>query len=382
MKRLATQIIHNNFRPPSGFAAAQSGVFSASSVFFKDPASFAKRDWLANDQYVYGYHGTPTTFELESQLARLDGANYCVLYASGLQAISSVFQTFLRPGDEVCIPYGVYGAVHRLIENQLMPLGIRARYFDPMSPSQFRVRKSTKLLWIEAPATYTFAYPDLAAFTKIAHRHDLLVGLDNSWGCGVAFKPHNLGVNICMQSVSKFTAGTGDVMMGAVTTRDLTLHQLLRLHALRTGVCVSGKDAGAVLTGLKTLPIRYLSQDKSARDIIDFIASHSKIANILHPALPSSIGHNHWKANCTAAAGIFTILFNSRVGKTAVNRFLNALQLFKLGFGWGGPVSLALPLGTYSPPNRIRAGQAVRIAIGLEDAEDLKADLWQALEAL
>jgi cysteine-S-conjugate beta-lyase len=241
-------------------------------------------------------------------------------------------------------------------------------------------------------------FPDLLELVRVCRRNGVICALDNTWGAGLAFQAfdlapgsgESLGVDVCVHALTKYPSGGGDVLMGSVVTRDQALHEQLKLTHMRVGWGVSANDAETVLRSLPSLALRYRAQDESARALAAWLASRDEVAEVLHPALPGAPGHEHWRAACGEAglaAGIFSIVFDERFKPARVDAFCDALKLFKLGYSWGGPVSLVVP---YDVPSMRSAGLGtwkhkgtlVRLCIGLEATSDLQADIEQALRAL
>lgn len=383
-ERNITGLIHHPYRAPEGFESPQPGVFKASTVIFPDVAAMRARDWRHKDGYTYGLLGTPTTFVLEERIARLEGGRHALLVPSGLAAIALVDLALLGQGDEVLIPDNVYGPSKHLVQQQLSRLGIGHRLYDPMDAGALAaaIGPKTKLLWIEAPGSVTMEFPDLAALASVARAAGVRVALDNTWGAGLAFRAFDFEVDVSVQALTKYASGGGDVLMGAVTTCDEDLHLRIKAVHVDLGMGVAANDAEAVLRGLPSIRLRYEAQDRSGRSLARWLQARPEIARVLHPALPGSPGHEHWKAHCGGAAGLFSVLFKPDLEPAAVDRFVDALRLFRIGYSWAGPVSLVVPYELASM--RLQApfhGTLVRFSIGLEDEVDLQADLAQALAA-
>ena len=380
-----TGLIHHPYQPPAGFDAPQVGVFKASTVIFKDTKALRARDWRHRDGYTYGLHGTPTTFTLEERIATLEGGLQCVLVPSGLAAVAIVDFALLRPGDEVLLPHNVYGPSRELARNELKEFGVSFRLYDPMDAAALSamIGPHTKLVWLEAAGSVTMEFPDLAGLAAAAKSRGVLTALDNTWGAGIAFKPFDLGIDIVMQALTKFPSGGGDVLMGSVTTRDNALHERIKLTHMRMGWGVAANDAELVLRSLPSIAVRYHAHDATARTLAAWLAQRPEISRVLHPALEGSPGHAHWQATCTAAAGLFSVIFDPKYGSAQVDRFVDALRLFKIGYSWAGPVSLVVPydLKAMRQPAPYD-GTLVRFSIGLEAAADLQADIEKALAAL
>ncbi len=386
MQHLATRLQHHPYRPPQGFDAVEPAIHHASTVLFPNVAAMRSRDWRSKDGYTYGLHGTPTTFTLEARLATLDGARHCIVCPSGLSAITLVDLALLKQGDSVLLPENVYGPSRELAEKFLAAWGITLQLYDPLcSPAELAalITPQTRLLWLEAPGSVTMEMPDLRGLIAVAQQHSVLTAIDATWAAGIALQPFDLGVDVVMQALTKYQSGGADVLMGSVSTRDDTLHERLLLTHMRLGLGVCGDDAARVLRGLQTLPLRYAAHDASARRIAHWMQGQPAVAQVLHPALPGSPGHAFWLRDCTAAGGLFSVIFDGRYPSAQIDAFVDALQLFKIGYSWGGPLSLAVPydVQTMRPAERWpHQGGLVRLAIGLEDADDLIADLAQAIQ--
>jgi len=383
--RSSTGLIHHPYRPPEGFEAPQVGVHKASTIVFKDMAALRSRDWRHKTGYTYGLHGTPTTFVLEERLAHLEGGRQTLLAPSGLSAIALVDMALLRAGDELLIPDNAYGPSKELARHELARWGITHRFYDPMDPAALAsmIGPSTRLLWLEAPGSVTMEFPDLQALVAVAKARGVLTALDNTWGAGIAFDGFALGIDVVMQALTKFPSGGGDVLMGSVTTVDDDLHQRIKLTHMRLGLGVGANDVEAILRSLPSMALRYHAHDRTARALATWLQAQPQVARVLHPALPGSPGHEHWARHCRAAAGLFSIMIQPQHDAAAVDRFVEALELFSIGYSWGGPMSLAVPYDLRSMRSGpTEPGVLVRLSIGLEDEADLRADLAQALSVL
>ena len=393
----ATRLIHHPYVAPASFAAPQPGVFKASTVFFENVAAMRSTEWKDKSGYTYGLHGTPTTYQLEERLCSLEGGLQCLLATSGLAAIAVVSMALLGTGDEVLIPENAYGPGKALALGELKAWGITHAFFDPMDPQDLaaKITPRTRLVWLEAPGSVTMEFPDLVAMVGICRAHGVVSALDNTWGAGIAFQPFDLvparpgavAVDISVQALTKYPSGGGDVLMGSVITRDPALHMRLKLTHMRIGLGVGANDAEAVLRSLPSIYLRYQAHDQAARQLAAWCLDRPEIAQVLHPALAGSPGHTHWKALCRpdagGAAGLFSIILRPEYSQAQVDAFCDRLQLFRLGFSWGGPISLVVPYELQSMrsrwPAHLAQGTVVRFSIGLEAADDLQADLSQAL---
>ncbi len=388
--RVTTGLIHHPYAPPAGFEAPQIGVHKASTVIFPNVAAMRARDWKHKNGYTYGLHGTPTTFTLEERIAALEGGRYTVLTPSGLSAIALIDMALLKTGDEVLIADNAYGPGKEFARNELAAWGITHRLYDPMDASALAamITPATRLLWLEAPGSVTMEFPDLQGLVRVGRSKGLTIAIDDTWAAGIAFNPFELGdglgADVSMHALTKYPSGGGDVLMGAATTRDEALHLKLKLAHMRLGLGVGGNDAELMLRSVPSLAVRYAAQDRSARTIAQWLGERPEVARVLHPALPGAPGHEHWQRLCTHAAGLFSVIFDARHAGAKVDAFVDALQLFKIGYSWAGPVSLVVPYNV--PTMRAKplspAGTLVRFSIGLETVDDLIADLQQALLTL
>lgn len=387
MTEKRTDLIHHAYLPPAGFAAPQPGVYKASTVIFPTVAAMRARDWRSKAGYTYGLHGTPTTFLLEERIAALEGGRQCVLVPSGLASIANTGMALLKAGDEVLIPDNAYGPNKALAEGEFKNWGIAHQFYDAMNTGDLesRIGPNTRFVWLETPGSVTMEFPDLRALVAACKRKGVLCALDNTWGAGLAFDAFETGVDISVQALTKYPSGGGDVLMGSIVTRDEELHRKLKLTHMRMGWGVGANDAEAILRSLPSLALRYRAHDAAARELARWLAARPEIAQVRHPALESCPGHANWKALCGArdlAAGLFSVVFDPRYGTQQVDAFCDALKLFKLGYSWGGPMSLVVPYDVKGMRSKWEQGILVRISIGLEAVGDLRADLEHAFEAL
>jgi cysteine-S-conjugate beta-lyase len=410
-----THLIHHPYQAPAGFDAPQIGIHRASTVIFKDVAAMRSRDWKNKDGYTYGLHGTPTTFVLEERIATLEGGLHCVLVPSGLAAIISVDLALLGQGDEMLLPHNVYGARLAFTQEELLRFG----FYDAMDAQDLaaKITPKTKLVWLEAPGSVTMEFPDLLSLVRICHEKGVICALDNTWGAGLAFNAFDLdgaglAVDISIQALTKYPSGGGDVLMGSIVTRDEALHHRLKLSHMRLGYGVAANDAELILRSLASIDMRYRAADQSARLLAHWLQKRPEVEAVLHPALAGAPGHDHWKNICKnrpsppviinefainnianessgegLAAGLFSIVFRENYTQAQVDAFVNALQFFKIGYSWGGPLSLAVPydISAMRNPNVAHwpyRGGLVRFSIGFEQVQDLQMDVSQALAAL
>ena len=394
-----TGLIHHPYTPPAGFQAPQPGVFKASTVYFPTVADMRQREWKDKSAYTYGLHGTPTTYLLEERLCALEGGGQCVLVPSGLAALATVALALLQTGDEVLLPDNAYGPNKALAEGELRHFGITHQLYDPMDVQDLsrKINARTRLVWLEAPGSVSMEFPDLVEMVRICRAQGVVCALDNTWGAGLAFQPFDLpsetrlGVDISTHALTKYPSGGGDVLMGSIITEDVALHLKIKLCHMRLGLGVAANDVETVLRSLPSIALRYAAQDHTARALATWWQSQPQCAQLLHPAFEGAPGHAHWQAVCDRipgdgqAAGLFSVMIDARFSPAQVDAFCDHLKLFKIGYSWGGPVSLVVPYDVKALrphwPTHLKPGTLLRFSSGLESVQDLVADLQQALNA-
>lgn len=388
----ATALIHHPYRAPAEFESPVVGVHKASTVFFPSVAELRQRRWVDKSAYTYGLHGTPTTFTLEARLATLEGARHVLLAPSGLSAIGVVNMACLKAGEALLLPDNVYAPSKDLARHELAAWGIAHRLYDPMQPESLAAQlgPEVKLVWLEAPGSVTLEFPDLRALVRLVRQRapQAVLALDNTWGAGLAFNAFDLGdglgVDVTVHALTKYPSGGGDVLMGSIACRDAALHEKLAWTHSRLGLGVGANDAELLLRSLPSLPLRYAAQDAAARRIATWAQGQPGVRRVLHPALPGSPGHEYWAELCGAAAGLLTLEIDTRHGSDAVDAFVDGLQHFRIGWSWGGPVSLAVPYQArfMRKLGHPYEGVLVRLCIGLEAVDDLIEDLRIGLARL
>jgi len=385
-KSIATEQIHHPYTPPEGWSAVPVPVIKGSTVLFKDTADMRKPRPLDGKTYRYGLHGTPTSYTLAARLCTLEGAAHCIFTPSGLSALSLINLALLSPGDEVLMPENVYGPNKYVADDMLARLGICCRSYDPLDAAALKFTDKTRLVWLEAAGSITLEFPDLLGLVRRCREAGVLTALDNTWGAGVAFQPFEIapgeGVDISMQALTKYPSGGADVLAGAVFTRDEGLRERIKRCHEHLGLQLAANDVELLLRGLPSLELRYRAQDGTTRALAQWMQGRPEIAQVLHPALPGSPGHEFWVTQSSAgAACLFSAVFRPEFSTAQVDRYVDALELFGIGYSWAGPMSLAVP---YDIRRRrsFAEGIVVRFAIGLEAEADLRADLERAFSAL
>ncbi|PFH04440.1 cystathionine beta-lyase [Collimonas sp. PA-H2] len=384
-KNFQTAVIHSDYQAPAGFDAFPVGIHHASTVLFKNVAAMRARNWQEKNGYTYGLHGTPTSFTLEARLAEIEGGQHCLLAPSGLAAITMVNLALLKSGDDVLLPDNVYNPNRDLGNWLARDFGISARYYDPLIGAGIAalIQPNTRLIWTEAPGSVSMEMPDIPAICQAAHANNVLVAIDNTWSAGLALRAFDLGVDIVMHALTKYQSGGSDVLMGAVITRDAALNQRLQTAHMRLGFGVGMDDVYLVLRSLPTMKMRFEAHDAAARNIAGWLKQRPEISRVLHPAFPDCPGHDIWQRDCSGAAGLFSVVFDEHYSEEQTDRFVDSLQLFKIGYSWGGANSLCVPYRIQAMRQNWQGkGILVRFNIGLEDPQDLIADIEQALAVM
>lgn len=392
-KHPQTRLVHAPRLAPQYISTVQPPLYRASTIIFQNTDALFNRHWTDEYDYSYGTHGTPTTFTLGDNIAAIEGGRYCLLAPSGLSAINLVNSCFLAHGDEVWVSDNIYGPNMEHLRNLESRYGIQVKVYNPLNADSFQPSAQCKLIWLEAAGSVTLEFPDLIHLVKKAQAANVITALDNTWGAGLAFNAfdfseEHLAVDITVHALTKYPSGGGDILMGSVVTRDQKLHQqLFRMHAIQ-GIAISGDDAAQVQRSLASMQVRYTQQSQSALHLLAWLKTQAEFAQVLHPADAASAGYQFWQEICTTeqSAGLVSVIFKPEYDLQAIRYFCDQLQLFKLGFSWGGPVSLVMLYNLKEMRQleqaHLKDGLLVRFCIGLEHHQDLINDIAQALEQL
>ena len=336
--------------------------------------------------WTYGRHGTATHEALKQALCEIEGSTHCVLAPSGLMACIVPFLAFATPGSHVLVGDNVYGPTRRFVDRMLSRWGVEATYFDHTIGAGIAglMRQQTKLVFVESPGSMTFEIADAPAIAAAARAVGAISVMDNTWSGGVYHKPLQLGFDISVQANTKYVSGGADALSGAMHSDDDKVYAQLKDTIADLGSNVGPDDAYAVLRGARSLALRMEQHEKAGLEIARWLDAHTAVQRVLHPALESDPFHALWKRDFTGASGLFSIVLK-KAPTERVHAFLDALELFSLGFSYGGFESLAI----HCDPQLKRTagkphfgGPLIRLSVGLENAGDLIADLDQALSAL
>lgn len=338
-----------------------------------------------DDHYVtYGRQGLAAQDSLREALAVLEGAVGVALYPSGLAALTGALLAVLNAGDEILVTDTIYKPTRRFCDKVLKPFGVKTTYFDPATPPERLVGEApdaTRLILMESPGSLTFEIQDMAAVARLASDRKILTAADNTWGAGLLYKPLEHGIDLSIQALTKYVGGHSDVFMGSAAARDPALVRALNDGVLNMGWAVSPEDAYQMLRGLRTLPVRLARHGESGLDIARWLMLQPEVVSVIHPALPESPDHALWARDYSGACGLFSFVLKPG-SQAAVDAFLDALSIFGLGFSWGGFESLAIHCDPQFKSRKMKrdyGGPMIRLHVGLEDPQDLMADLRNAL---
>ena len=297
----------------------------------------------------------------------------------------SIDFALLKNGDHILVPRSIYGPNRQLTRSLLSRFGIDATFYDPTIGAKMAdlIKENTRLVWTESPGSVTMEVQDVPAIAAAAHERNALVVLDNTWSAGVFFDAFAHGVDVAMQAITKYIGGHSDLLLGSITVREDGLYQRLGAARQVIGCAVSPDDCSLALRGLQTLGVRLSAVEDSALAIARWLSERPEVELVLHPALPSCPGHELWKRDFSGSSGVFSCVFAPGPTREQVLAFVDALQLFEIGYSWAGTTSLAVAYTIGSahgrPPYDHRL---VRFSVGLESASDLMADIERALQAL
>lgn len=380
-----TRLVHLGRHPHAHHGAVNTPIVRTSTILFADYADYRAAGTGESKRTAYGRHGTETRHELETALATLDGMERTFLCPSGLAAITFAISAFVRPGDHVLVADSVYGPTRAYCDQELKRLGIDTTYYDPAIGGGIGdlFRENTKLVYVESPGSVTFEVQDIPAIADAAHRNHAVVLADNTWSTPLAPTPAGLGVDVIIHSLTKYASGHSDVLMGAVSASGSHAKTLDR-HYRTVGHSVSPDDCYLIARGLRTLAVRVKEQERNGLRLAEWFAGRPETRQVLHPAMESCPGHEFWKRDIGMSCGLFSAVINPYPEESLAN-MLDNMHYFAMGFSWGGYESLLIPLdpAPYRTATKWREdGLLLRVHAGLEDVDDLIADLEEGFARL
>ena len=336
---------------------------------------------------TYGLGGSETHWALEDAIAAVEGGTRCFIVCSGLAAVTTPMLAFLKAGDHCLMPDHVYGPARNFCDGMLKRFGVETTYYDPCITEAGiagLMRPNTTVVYTESPGSHTFEVQDVPAIARAAHARGAKVLMDNTWGIH-HFQPFKHGVDVSIQAATKYPAGHSDVLIGAVTVNNDDDWHTLHATARGLGQYASPDDCWLTLRGMRTMAVRLQTQMEAAMQVGHWLRHRPEVAQVLNPALPGAPGHDIWKRDFTGACSLFGVEFKPEFSPEATHAFVEALELFGIGASWGGFESLAVPTTgfiTRTAGSGAFAGPVVRLHIGLEDVDDLIADLDQGLAVM
>lgn len=354
-------------------------VYHGSTVLF--PTAEALHD--RSQTYVYGRRGTPTSKAVEEAVALVEGGHNAKMCPSGMAAISTALLAFLKTGDHLLMVDTAYHPARVFCDGMLKNLGIETTYYDPMIGRGIAslIRPNTRVVYTESPGSQTMEVQDIPAIVEAAHKAGAIVMVDNTWGAGHYFKAFDHGCDVSIQAATKYLVGHSDAMMGTVTCNAATWEQFKNAYE-EMGMFAGPDDMYLTLRGIHTLDVRLERHMKNAITVGEWLRSRDEVETVLYPALSNAPGHDLWRRDYKGASGLFSVVLKP-CAETAVNAFLNKLQLFGMGYSWGGFESLAIPFKPHRTATTWTApGPCLRFHVGLESPDDLKADLAEGFAAL
>lgn len=375
----------------SGRASERPGpinvpVYRASTVAFESVEATEAATRSRYDGLYYGRFGTPTTFALEETIAELEGGYRAITVNSGLAAIAATIQAFAKQGDHIVVPDSVYGPVRHLCDTVLHDMGIETTYYDPLLGAEIEtiLRPNTKLVYLESPGSLTFEVQDVPAILAAARRRGIATAIDNTWATPYYYSAVAAGVDVSVHSATKYIGGHSDLLLGIIVTNE-ACYTKVRSTVVALGFSSAADEAWLALRGLRTLAVRLERHNASGFAVGRWLTQRPEVARVLHPGFESCPGHDVWKRDFSGASGLFSFVLKPGYTPESIAAMIDGLELFSIGYSWGGYESLAL----LAHVDRVRSatkwtepGAVIRLHVGLEDPQDLIADLESGIGRL
>lgn len=384
-KKIDTLLAHAGRDPEKNSGVVNPPVYHASTILHRTVAEMEAAAKNRYNQVTYGRHGTPTTFAFEEAVAAVEGGYRAVALCSGAAACFAAILAFVKAGDHILVVDSVYGPVRNFCTGFLKRFGVEAEFYDPLIGAGIAalVRPNTVLVYLESPGSLTFEVQDVPAIVQAVKPRGIKTLIDNTWAAPLFQKPLALGVDVDIISATKYIVGHSDAMMGvAVCTEETFLP--VRNAATEIGNHAAPDDCYLALRGLRSAGVRMRQHEGQGLALARYLAGRPEVERVMHPGLPGDSGHALWRRDFTGACGLFGVALKRGIAKKAVDAMLDGMELFGMGASWGGFESLILP----THPERLRSatpwesGPTLRLHAGLEDLDDLIADLDRGLERL
>lgn len=382
-----TLLAHLGRQPREQHGAVNPPVYHASTILFEDVESLrgAKEIRMRPDAVTYGRAGTPTTMALQDSVAALEGGYAGIAVSSGLAAVTASIMSLVQAGDHILMTDSVYGPARAFCDSTLARFGVETSYYDPLIGGGIAslIQENTRIVFTESPGSQTFEVQDIPAIAEAAHAAGAAVLMDNTWGTPLYCKSFELGVDVSIHAGTKYIVGHSDAMLGMIVTNE-PYYERVRRGVMSLGHNAAPDDVFLGLRGFRTLSVRLERHHKTGIALANWLRERPEVARVMHPALLDDPGHSLWKRDFSGACGLFGVVLNP-IAQAAVDEMLNHLQLYGMGYSWGGFESLIIP----TDPASIRTatqwqgpGPALRIHAGLEDPADLIADLEAGFDRL
>jgi len=387
--REETTVVHSGLHSERFQGAVNPPVFHASTILSQTVEEYRRKrkDWIGEvPGTYYGRFGTPTIEALSEAIATLEGGHRCVLYPSGLAACAGALLAFLSAGDHLLVSDSVYGPTRNLARGLLKRFGVSTTFFDPLLGRDIEslIQSNTRVIYLESPGSLTFEVQDVPAIAEIARRRGITTVIDNTWATPLYFKPLAHGVDVSVQSATKYIVGHSDAMLGAISCTKEAWPKL-RSSTYELGQTAGPDDVYLGQRGLRTLAVRLKQHGEAGVALAQWIARQPEVERVLHPALPRDPGHAIWKRDFTGASGLFGVVLKEGVTDRALCAMIDGLELYGIGSSWGGFESLIVPFDPREARTATRwphRGPCFRIHAGLENVEDLLADLEAGFKRL
>ena len=380
-RRSRTRLVHAGRNPSEQHGFINTPIYRGSTVLFPTVEALEGR----KQPYTYGTKGTPTTDSLEHAWSEISGAAGTVLVPTGLAAITLALMTAVKAGDHLLVTDSAYGPTRHFCDTVLKRMGVETEYYDPCIGAGIEalMRSNTSAVLVEAPGSQSFEMQDIPAISGVAHAHDSCVIMDNTWATPLFFPPHERGVDLAIEAGTKYLSGHSDLLLGLVSANK-TWWRRLKETFDAFAMCAGPEDVFLALRGLRTMELRLREAERQGLALANWFKGRPEVLRVLHPALPDDPGHAIWKRDFSGSSGLFSIILKP-CSKEAVAAMLDGLELFGMGYSWGGFESLVIPFdcSTYRTATRWSpGGPALRFQVGLEDIEDLKEDLERGFKRL
>jgi cystathionine beta-lyase len=385
-KSINTLLKHSSFNKIN--RSANPAVVRASTILFDSMQELASHEKkILEDKpvthYAYGRYGSQTTIELQKIVKELEQAHHVFLHSTGFGSVSLAFMALCQSGDEVLVGDNVYYPTREITEKLLPKYNIKTKYYDPnnIKDLQSKITKKTRLIFVENPGSITFEFQDLKEIIKLAKNNNIITAMDNTWGTPLYFKPLSLGFDVSISSATKYFSGHSDAMGGTLSVNKKT-YSKVKLCDKLLGSRLSADEAYLIIRGIRTLDVRLKTHNKNTTKVINFLKKQKKIKDILYPHKTSSKNYKMWKKYYSGATSLFSIIVRAK-NKTSVLKFVNKLELFGIGYSWGGFESLAIYHDISKSRNFYKLAKdehLIRIHVGLEDPQDLIQDLRNNLK--